>query len=146
MQNIIPIPWGAQDRFQAHFIVKGNVNQSDSDFLAETKLKTQGHFGSKKVVGVEWIGGKIVGVLNKDDELSEMIKKLSYRDACIWVDPTKNGVRIHGKWKTVTSWEFQKNNLRFMTGSHHILKKIFKLATNLTLNNQLFFPLLELLR
>ena len=99
MQNIIPIPWGAQDRFQAHFIVKGNVNQSDSDFLAETKLKTQGHFGSKKVIGVEWIGGKIAGVLNKDDELSEMIKKLSYRDACIWVDPTKNSVRIHGKWK-----------------------------------------------
>ena len=99
MQNIIPLPWGAQDRFQAHFIVKGNVNQSDSGFLAETKLKTQGHFGSKKIVGVEWIGGRIADVLNKDAELSEMIKKLSYSDACIWVDPTKNGVRIHGKWK-----------------------------------------------
>lgn len=99
MQDITPLPWGAQDRFQAHFIVKGNVDQSDSRFLAETKLKTQGHFGSKKVVGVEWIGGKIADVLNKDDELTEMIKKLSYKDACIWVDPTKNGVRIHGKWK-----------------------------------------------
>lgn len=99
MQDITPLPWGAQDRFQAHFIVKGNVDQSDSRFLAETKLKTQGHFGSKKVIGVEWIGGKIADVLNKDDELTEMIKKLSYKDACIWVDPTKNGIRIHGKWK-----------------------------------------------
>ena len=99
MQNIIPLPWGAQDRFQAHFIVKGNINQSDSSFLAETKLKTQGHFGSKKIVDVEWIGGKIADILNKDGELSEMIKKLYYNDSYIWVDPTKNGVRMHGKWK-----------------------------------------------
>ncbi len=99
MQDINPLPWGAQDRYQAHFIVKGNVNQSDDRFLAEAKLKTQGHFGSKKVVGVQWIGGKIADILNKDDELAGMIQKLSYNDACIWVDPTKNGVRIHGNWK-----------------------------------------------
>ena len=99
MQNIIPLPWGAQDRFQAHFIVKGNVNQSDDRFLAESKLKTQGHFGSKKVIGVEWVGGIISDVLNADNELADMIKRLSYDDAFIWVDPTKNGVRIHGKWK-----------------------------------------------
>jgi hypothetical protein len=99
MQDINPLPWGAQDRYQSHFIVKGNVDQSDDIFLAEAKLKTQGRFGSKKVVGVEWIGGKIADILNKDDELVGMIQKLSYIDACIWVDPTKNGVRIHGKWK-----------------------------------------------
>ena len=99
VQNIIPLPWGAQDRFQAHFIVKAKVGQSDDKFLAESKLKTQGHFGSKKVVGVEWIGGKIADVLNGDDELSGMITKLPYHDAFIWVDPTKSGIRIHGKWK-----------------------------------------------
>jgi hypothetical protein len=100
MQNIIPLPWGAQDRFQAHFIVKANVNQSDDSFLAESKLKTEGHFGSKKVVGVEWIGGKIANILNADSELADMITKLSYHNAFIWVDPTKSGVRIHGKWKS----------------------------------------------
>ena len=100
MQDIIPLPWGAQDRFQAHFIVKGNVNQSDDSFLAESKPKTQGHFGSKKVVGVQWVGGKIANILNADNELADMIKKLSYHDAYIWVDPTKSGVRIHGKWKS----------------------------------------------
>jgi len=99
MKDINPLPWGAQDRYQAHFIVKGNVDQSDDSFLAEAKLKTQGRFASKKVVYVEWIGGKIADILNKDDELAGMIQKLSYNDACIWVDPTKNGVRIHGKWK-----------------------------------------------
>jgi hypothetical protein len=100
MQNIIPLPWGAQDRFQAHFIVKANVNQSDDSFLAESKPKTQGHFGSKKVIGVEWIGGRIANVLNADNELANMITKLPYHDAFIWVDPTKSGVRIHGKWKS----------------------------------------------
>jgi hypothetical protein len=100
MQDINSIPWGAQDRYQAHFIVKGKVDQSDSTFLAEAKLKTQGHFGSKKVVGVEWVGGKIADILNTDGELVDMIKKLSYKDACIWVDPTNSGVRIHGKWKS----------------------------------------------
>jgi len=100
MQDINPLPWGAQDRFQTHFIVKGNVDQSDSGFLAEAKLKTQGHFGSKKIIGVEWVGGNIANILNADSELADMIKKLSYDEACIWVDPTKNGVRIHGKWKS----------------------------------------------
>jgi len=100
MQEINPLPWGAQDRFQAHFIVKGKVDQGDNRFLAETKLKTRGHFGSKKTVGVEWIGEQIADVLNKDAELADMIKKLSIHDACIWVDHTKNGIRIHGKWKS----------------------------------------------
>lgn len=108
MQDITPLPWGAQDRFQAHFIVKGDIDQSDSRFLAETKLKTQGHFGSKKIVGIEWIGGKIADVLNKDGELGDMIQKLSYNDACIWVDPTKNGVRIHGKWKNSNELRISK--------------------------------------
>lgn len=100
MQDINPLPWGAQDRFQAHFIVKGNIDQSDDSFLVESKLKTQDHFGSKKVVSVEWVGGKIANILNADNELADMIKKLSYHDAFIWVDPTKSGVRIHGKWKS----------------------------------------------
>jgi hypothetical protein len=99
MQNIIPLPWGAQDRFQAHFIVKAKVNQSDDSFLAESKPKTEGRFGTKKVAGVEWIGGKMASILNADNDLTGMITKLSYHDAFIWVEPTKSGVRIHGKWK-----------------------------------------------
>ena len=99
MQDINPLPWGAQDRFQAHFIVKGKTDQTDARFRAESKLKTSGHFGLKKVIGIQWIGGKLADILNADNELADMIKKLSYNDAWIWVDPTKNGVRIHGKWK-----------------------------------------------
>lgn len=99
MQDPNPLPWGAQDRFQAHFIVKGSIGSNDLDFVAETKLKTKGHFGSKTLVGVEWVGGKLAETLNSDSELTNMILKQSIKDAAIWVDPTKNGVRIYGKWK-----------------------------------------------
>ncbi|HLA22410.1 MAG TPA: hypothetical protein VJZ17_03085, partial [Nitrosopumilaceae archaeon] len=99
MQDPNPLPWGAQDRFQAHFIVKGNTGNNDSDFVAETKLSTKGHFGSKKLVGVQWVGGKIVEMLNNDHELTSMILKQPLKDASIWIDPTKNGIRIYGKWK-----------------------------------------------
>src|SRR5574341_960747 len=99
MQDPNPLPWGAQDRFQAHFIVKGNVGSKDIDFVAETKLKTKGHFGSKTLVGVEWVGGKLAETLNGDSELASMILKQPINDAAIRVDPIKNGVRIYGKSK-----------------------------------------------
>ena len=61
--------------------------------------KAEFSFGAKKVVSVEWIGGKLADILSSDNELTGMITKLSYHDAFIWVEPTKNGIRIHGKWK-----------------------------------------------
>lgn len=98
-QELNPISWGAQDRYQAHFIVKTNHEVSEEDFLARPKLKTQGHFASKRVTGVQWIGGALADILNSDTELVSMIKKLSYDDAHITVDSTKGGIRIYGKWK-----------------------------------------------
>ena len=99
MQDPNPLPWGAQDRFQAHFIVRGNAGNNDSDFVAETKLSTKGHFGSKKLIGVQWVGGKIAEMLNNDHDLTSMILKQPLKDASIWIDPTENGIRIYGKWK-----------------------------------------------
>ena len=99
MQDPNPLPWGAQDRFQAHFIVQQNSGENVIDFTARTRLKTTGHFGSKKVVGVTWEGGKLAEDLNADSELNEMIVNQSVNDATIFVDPTDNGIRIYGKWK-----------------------------------------------
>jgi hypothetical protein len=99
-QNIEPMPWGAPDRFQAHFIVKTKEWIAVDDFPAVTELKTEGNFGAKKVIGVKWLGGNIARALNSDDHLKNMILKLPYKDAKIWVEPTKNGIRIHGKWKS----------------------------------------------
>ena len=103
MQEPNPLPWGTQDRYQAHFIVRKNV-QNAIDYTARTILSTKGHFGSKKVVGVKWSGGKLAELLNSDASLSKIITKQSVKDATIFVDPADNGIRIYGKWKN--SFEF----------------------------------------
>jgi len=103
MQDPNPLPWGTQDRFQAHFTVRKDV-ASSSDYVAQTVLTTKGHFGSKIVTDVKWNGRKLAQVLNDDSVLKEMITKQTPKDATIFVEPTENAVRIYGKWKS--SYEF----------------------------------------
>jgi|TARA_B100001750_G_scaffold197941_1_gene170835 hypothetical protein len=104
MQDPNPLPWGAQDRFQAHFIVRKNDVENPLDYTARTILSTSGHFGSKKITGITWNGGKIAEILNSDASLTEMIVNQSPNDAVITVEPTNEGIRIYGKWKN--SFEF----------------------------------------
>jgi len=99
MQDPNPLPWGAQDRFQAHFIVQQNPGNKLLNLTARTRLKTTGRFGSKKIIGVTWEGGKLAEDLNTDSSLNELIAKQSVNDAIIFVDPTDNGIRVYGKWK-----------------------------------------------
>ena len=47
MQDPNPIPWGALDRFQAHFIVRKDTRSGFNNYIAKTKLTTQGHFAAK---------------------------------------------------------------------------------------------------
>jgi len=99
MQDPNPLYWGAQDRFQAHFIVRKDAGASVGDYLAKTKLTTKGHFGGKTVLKVEWSGsGSISSKLNEDNELNEMIAKQSVKYATIYVEPTEGAVRIRSKW------------------------------------------------
>jgi hypothetical protein len=56
MQDPNPLPWGALDRFQAQFIVRKVTGTNFNNYVAKTKLTTKGHFASKTVVSVEWIG------------------------------------------------------------------------------------------
>ena len=108
MQDPNPLPWGAQDRFQAHFVVQQDIGNDIESWrlrrVARTRLKTTGHFGSKKILGVTWEGGKLAEDLNADSSLNEMIANQSVNDAIIFVDPTDNGIRIYGKWKN--SYDF----------------------------------------
>ncbi len=103
MQESNPLPWGAQDRFQAHFIIRKETDNK-MDYTARTIISTSGHFGSKKVVDITWNGGRLAEILNDDFSLKEMITKQSVKDATIFVDPSDNGIRIYGKWKN--SYEF----------------------------------------
>ncbi len=98
MQDTEPLPWGALDRFQAHFIVRKTFSK-DQDVTAKTELKTKGHFGGKQVVSVSWSGGKLAQALNQDTALNEQIAKQSVKEASIFVEPTEKGVRIHNKWQ-----------------------------------------------
>ena len=104
MQDPNPSPWGAQDRFQAHYIVRVKGVENVLDYTARTTLSTIGHFGSKKITDIEWQGGKISDTLNSDTSLKEMIVKQTPNDAVISIEPTNEGVRIYGKWKN--SFEF----------------------------------------
>jgi len=100
MQDPNPMPWGALDRYQAHFIVRKQIDQGVINYVAKTKLTTTGHFSKKSIVKVEWEGsGSLATRLNDDSELNEMIAKQSLRDAEIYVEPTDGAIRIRNKWK-----------------------------------------------
>ena len=104
MQDPDPMPWGAQDRYQSHYIVRKDFGERSIDYTARTMLDTEGHFGSKKIKDAKWEGGKLAKILNADSELKDMIQRQSVKDATIFVDPTDNAIRIYGKWKN--SFEF----------------------------------------
>ncbi len=99
MQDPNPTPWGTQDRYQAHYIVRVKNIENALDYTARSKLSTSGHFGSKKITDVNWNGGKISNVLDSDTSLKELILQQSPNDAIISIEPTNEGVRIYGKWK-----------------------------------------------
>jgi len=100
MNDPNPNPWGTEDRFQAHFIVRKDAGAAVSNYLVKSMLTTKGHFASKKVIKVGWNGsGSLAQRLNEDNELNEMISKQTLRDATIYVEPTDGAVRIRSKWK-----------------------------------------------
>ena len=124
MQDPNPLPWGAQDRFQAHFIVQKNSGDNVIDFTARTRLKTTGHFGSKKITEVTWEGGELAEQLNSDSSLNKIIAKQSINDAIIFVDPTDNGIRIYGKWKNSHNFNITKELFEIYDKIAGYIKKI----------------------
>jgi hypothetical protein len=100
MQDPNPMPWGALDRYQAHFIVRKETDQGVVNYVAKTKLTTTGHFSSKTILKVQWDGtGSLARRLNDDAALNAMIAKQSLNDANIYVEPTDGAIRIRNKWK-----------------------------------------------
>jgi len=128
MQDPNPLPWGAQDRFQAHFVVQQDIGNDIESWrlrrVARTRLKTTGHFGSKKILGVTWEGGKLAEDLNADSSLNEMIANKSINDAIICVDPTDNGIRIYGKWKNSYDFNITKELFDIYNNIAGYIKKV----------------------
>ena len=128
MQDPNPLPWGAQDRFQAHFVVQQDIGNDTESWrlrrVARTRLKTTGNFGSKKIIGVTWEGGKLAEDLNADSSLNEAIANQSVNDATIFVDPTDNGIRIYGKWKNSYDFSITKELFDIYNNIAGYIKKI----------------------
>jgi len=128
LQDPNPLPWGAQDRFQAHFVVQQEIDNDTESWrlrrVARTRLKTTGHFGSKKIIGVTWEGGKLAEDLNADSSLNEVIANQSVNDATIFVDPTDNGIRIYGKWKNSYDFSITKELFDIYNNIAGYIKKI----------------------
>lgn len=104
MQDPNVAPWGALDRYQAHFLVSiPNYHErahKGADVFARTRLETRGHFAAKRVESVSWEGPShpLLARLNLDAELNEMIARQSVWDAAISVEQTGENIRIHGRW------------------------------------------------
>ena len=130
MQDPNPLPWGAQDRFQAHFIVRNKVTENPLDYTARTILSTTGHFGSKKVTSIKWNGGKIADVLNSDTSLCEMITNQTPNDAIISVEPTNEGIRIYGKRKNSCEFGISKELFQIYDTVAQHLKKFTGLTSS----------------
>lgn len=123
MQDPLVSHWGAQDRYQAHFIVKVEA-ANPSKYVAKTILKTRGHFNGKKIESVTWNGGLLAEELNKDIALNESIAKQSIKDASIFVDPSNNGIRIYSKWKNSHEFEITKEMFAIYDKIAEHIKKI----------------------
>lgn len=108
MQDPLVSSWGAQDRFQAHFIVKIETSNQNK-YVAKTILKTSGHFNGKKIESIRWNGGLLAEILNQDSALNNLIAKQSIKDASIFVDPSNNGIRIYSKWKNSHEFKITKD-------------------------------------
>jgi len=68
-------------------------SRSEDDLKVEMKEKKKG-FVSKKLVDIEWKGGKLAGLLNSDDELKEKILTTGTTSLKVEPDRKNDCVRI----------------------------------------------------
>jgi hypothetical protein len=99
IQDPNPIPYGALQYYQIHYIMEDKVTTDPESILAKCEPITKGHFGNKRVVDIRWWGGRLAEILQADIELREMLKVILPLEGEIRVDPVEDHIRIYGKWK-----------------------------------------------
>jgi hypothetical protein len=90
--------YGALDYFQVHFIIMGSVTNA-SDLIAKCRANTKGLFSNKRIVKIDWEGGKIADILRDDPKLDSLLRKVLLKEGEIYIDPLDDHVRVYGKWK-----------------------------------------------
>ena len=105
-QDPNPLPYGALPYFQIHYLIEPVNVSNPSSYMAKCRTKTKGHLGDKRIVDIEWIGGRLAERLAADKELTEMLKPLMMKEGEISIDPQKDRVRVYTKWKREDKLEF----------------------------------------
>jgi hypothetical protein len=99
-QDAMPLPYGALDYYQIHYIVETGNNANTQQFLAKCEPITKGRFSEKRVVAVKWTGASaFADRLQEDPQLTELLKQVLLSEREIRVDPLDGHVRIYGKWR-----------------------------------------------
>ncbi|AIC14719.1 hypothetical protein [Nitrososphaera viennensis] len=100
-QDAMPLPYGALDYYQIHYIVSTGDNNgaNTQQFLARCEPITKGHFSEKRVVAVKWTGASaFADKLQQDERLTELLKQVLLHEREVRVDPLDGHVRIYGRW------------------------------------------------
>jgi hypothetical protein len=92
--------------------------------MAKCRAKTEGHFGDKKVIDIEWIGGRLAEKLASDKELTGMLKPFMIKEGEISIDPQKDRVRVYSKWKREDKLEFDPEFFQVVERIAGAIKKL----------------------
>jgi hypothetical protein len=117
-QDSNPIPYGALQYYQIHYIIEGAVAPNSEMFLAKCESISKGYFRNKKVVDIRWWGsGRLAEILQADKELKEMLKAILPQEGEIRIDPVDDHIRIYGKWK-------HEDDLKFNAKTFDVIERI----------------------
>jgi hypothetical protein len=106
-----PLPYGALQYYQVHYIVQVESEQNHN-LLAKCEPITKGYFSNKRVVDVKWTGAdKFAEVLQVDGKLTEMLKEVMLQVGEIRIDPQDDHIRIYGKWGHEENFHFNETML-----------------------------------
>ena len=123
-QDPNPLPYGALPYFQIHYLIEPVKISNPSSYMAKCRVKTQGHLGDKRIVDIEWVGGRLAERLASDNELAEMLKPLMMNEGEISIDPQKDRVRVYTKWKREDKLEFDPEFFQVVERIARTVKKL----------------------
>jgi len=123
-QDPNPLPYGALQYFQIHYLIEPVKISNPSSYMAKCRSKTKGHFGNKRVIDIEWIGGRLAERLSSDKELTEMLKPFMIKEGEISIDPQIDRIRVYSKWKREDKLEFDPEFFQVIERIAKAIKKL----------------------
>lgn len=123
-QDPNPLPYGALPYFQIHYLIEPVNVSNSSSYMAKCRAKTKGHLKEKRIVDIEWVGGRLAERLASDKELTEMLKPLMMKEGEISIDPQKDRVRVYTKWKREDKLQFDPEFFQVVERIARTIKKL----------------------